>query len=912
MKQLTKFICLLFFILLFFGCKDDFIISEKDPDILNEDEDCIAFVMQLEKDTYSRSGDNFTVSSDLERYDNYIDTQDKFRVFFFTEKGDFLFGATDRIASSLLQSSDYTVDYWYVRIPMSMIVDRDNQEYDIEKIKSYLKGNRFKVAVLANWPNAGEKINPADWDDSEGTNSSNENPSSTLKGNPKWNWSNSILNSKAKPEDIRNINDLHHVYNDLYYGASSRVNIFRDYMAEVTTGDDPGWYMGEPTDWVKMRDIKDGWKGNENFTVNNITYKGYDLNSEVSSFDSKLTANQWIRANCTPEEMRNQNKKIYRHYQHMWFLWNFDASYKYGAWASSNPEATETEEIEKAQEFYGKNFGWHDNSPISLKNPEKTNPWGVEWYKRNGDRLYKWMKQSLDNNTAIGGIDIQIGESANDVFFTYIPRNGSPAKCVHVNDYYGIQLPTIGSSYVTTETDGMINFQARTSGTLRVKWGSQDGTSSAIAVQVGSGTTPRIHSGVISKDPVDWTNTDNNKYWDINVEGGSKPVYIFGVSGKPVVYSIEFIRGRYLYETDREGVVPGPKQGIPMYGVQEFDKIPDWQRGTTINISDPDENGQTRNVNLVRALAKVEFYIKKEFGEPKHVYMRNMNRAARCEPMDVHSTTDDYWVQDHSNKDCEWFKIIEHGPAYQSDYTSWLSWFYTSWKQPGTAINKDNDKDHGTYWKTGNGYIWDYVKGYYVPDGIQGGWPKGSFEYSENSPHYFNPYLYPSEFCRFLQADEDNVNGTPYYKFVLYLPEKNIDDPSTVGNSSSTPRVPHIEYRFAPRQITEDEIEGAVTDYYNTEYNLDDNDCFRVYFTNYGFSEDTSLKGTVVNEELKKGLWGQSTYDDYEKSSDRLKKHWPIMRNHKYKFYVGGQGPENPEIWIEVSDWNHRKVVLEW
>lgn len=875
------------------GCKDDLVLEEGGADIVEEvDGDCIAFTMQIDKDMSSRADGDFSFSSDLDKYDNYIDTQDKFRVFFFSEKGDFLFGATDRIVSNLLNSSDNQTDYWYIRVPMNRLVDRDKQEYDIDKIKTYLKNNPFKVAVLANWPNADAKINPADWDDSEGSYNPSENPSSKVKGNPRWNWSNSILNTKANPADIRNINDLHHVYNDVYYSASTRLKYYQDYMANVNSGDAAGWYMGEPTDWVKMRDVQEGWKAR---------YDMKDVNGN-GGFADMAEANRWIRANWTPNIDKNQEKEIYRHYQHLWFLWNFDASFKTGL--NGNPQYESDGTVASVTDggYYESNWGWNDGSSAG-----PVNPWGEEWYKRNGDILYQWMKTGYNDGTnsrALGSKTIDVGESDNDVFFKYISRNSTPAYCVKVGDNYGIQLPAIGRNAVSNQSQGIITFQARTSGTLRVKWSSADETTSGLGVQVNN--TLRIHDNVNSTKPVDWVNSnDNTRYWDISVEGDSEPVYIFCTSGKAVVYSIEFIRGQYLYATDREGILPNVDQGIPMYGVQDFPKIPDWQRGTTINISQKDESGIVRNIYLVRALAKVEVYIKKEFGEPKHVYMRNMNRVARCEPMDVHSATETYWNDQHEAGKCEWFDIIEHGPSYNvGDYAGWFSWLYGSWKQ------------EGCYWKPAEGksYTVNISKGYYEPDASQGGWRKGTFGYSTDlkSPHYFNPYQYRCNFCRFIQGEETEYKGTSYYKYVLYVPEKNITDPSSLDNSASTPRVPHIEYRFAPRKAKPDGTTQTESAFNNTEYNLDDNDCFRIYFTNYGYSDDSSLGDTEVNTYLKSGHWGRSNYDEYEMDRDRLRYHWPIMRNHKYKFYVGGTSPENPEIWIEVNEWQHRKVVVTW
>lgn len=930
------------------GCTDDLNLNEGPNETGNEiDGDCIAFTVELRKDLSTRDGgteDFSTVNSKIEAYENYIDTQDKFRIFFFSEDGDFLFGANDRTTSSLIriqETSSSDVNYWYVRIPMTMLVDRDNEEYDIDKIKDYLKNHDFKVAVLANWPNGGEKVNPADWDDAEGSGNAVENPSSILKGNPRWNWSNSILNIKAKSEDIRNINDLHHVYNDLYYGAPSRSAVYQDFMAYVTSGDDAGYHMGEPTDWVKMRDVKEGWQKPDGKAMVDVNGNG--------GFTSKTEANRWIRANCTPNTEINQAKNIYRHYQHMWFLWNFNAAFKTGSMANNVKYYATDEKTEVGADdankyvdrkgnykvasvgdasFYEDNWNWNDESTYtSIEN----NPFGAEWYKRNGDILYQWMKKSYndgDNFNQIGKIEIQVGEANNDVFFKYVPTTGGYAYCKKVGDNYGIQLPNIGDKVQTTE-QGMMVFQARTAGTLRIKFGSlREGTASGIGVQVGGALSSSAYypyKDVSSETPVDWKNTrDNNNYLDISVEGNSMPVYIFGIQGEPVVYAVEFIRGRYLYETDREGVAPSEQQGIPMYGVKTFNKIQDWQRGTTFNLPG--------NVSLIRALAKVELYIKDysatagtdanngDFSAaPRHVYMRYANRAARCEPMDVETDTENLWTKDHSifsedalDARCEWFNIQKYGPFYKgpTSYKDWLSWFYGSWTD--------------TRWKATGGYAWNFNLGYQAPLNGRTGWVKNtaSVDSKYPSPRIFNPYYYRSDFCRFLTVGKtSSTDGGNYYKYVLYLPDKNIDDPTNLTNQGSVPKVPHIEYRFAPKDYStnyENQDIAAVDDdpFSNTEYNLDDNDCYRLYFTNYGTSSnqtsDGTLLGTEVNKYLKSGNWNSTNYDEYEQDRTRLTTHWPIMRNHRYQFFIGGDKPENPEIHVRVSDWSHGKVVLEW
>ena len=869
-----------------YSCKDDLEIdspSEKDPS-MSEEGDALTFTLQLNKEISTRSVDyDFgTVVSDYEKYENYIDTQDKFRIFFFTAQGDFIFGATDRVVASLDKTSDQEHDYWYVRIPMNMLVDRDNQEYDVVAIKEYLKSKPFKIAVLANWPNKGEKINPADYDDGEGDSQTSQNPSSILKGNPRWSWKNSILNPEASKEDIRNINDLHHVYNDLFYSDDSPISdgiakgtLYGPFMSDITDEDNKSYKaMGEPSDWVQMRPIESG--------------VGSDLdrtNEKVVSFDSKETANQWIREHGNPNVDINENKTLYRHYQHLWFLWNFDASYKYGLYKQNSAAYA------SYAKAYEENWGWNDQSPAT-----PTNKWGEQWYGRNGQKLYNWMTGSTATSS-LPYLKIDIGEKDNDVFFEY-KNGGGNAIRKQVGNNFGIQLPAIGTSKISSSTaGGYIKFQARTSGTLRIKWSSADGTASRIAIQ--KSTTQKIHpSDVTDTKPTDFINPDDNQgYYDVSVGDDSQPMYIYCTKGKAVIYSIEFIRGKYLYDTDREGVAPSEDHPIPMYGVQDFPAISDWERGTTHNL-----NG---NIYLVRSLSKVIVYIKKEFGKPRHMYMKSMNRAARCEPMDVETSTYDLWAKGHTvsftgynEKLCELYAVRTHGASYnmaQSNYQKWLSWFYGSWKNASwladyvkdNSGNWDTDTDHSG-WKFNNAV---------TPD------------IDEYTPHLFNSYIYRSDFCRFLFAGEDPSGQ--YWKYVLYMPDKNIDDPTTVGKMSSTPKIPHIEYRFDPKNTKE---ETNKVKYANTEYNLDDNDCFRIYFTNYGKS---SSNGNVSNSlfPVNTKILNQtnSDYDGYEKDNSQIGNyHWPIVRNHIYEFWVGGVGPENPDILVKVKDWAHEKITVEW
>lgn len=893
-----------------------------------EEGDALCFTMKLDRDmsgSRSSRSSGAIIPTDaqitvdyMNQYENFVDTQDKFRVFFFTKEGEFLFGAIDRTVSSLDNNTALDASYWQVRIPMNLLVDRQGNLYPLEMLKDYLRHNEFKVAVLANWPNANQKIYPGDYDDSE-ENAGKDNPVSTLKGHPIWGLKNSVLYQymydrrtidqyknecdydKIGEPNVKNINDLHHIYNDTYYSNDegtdakpSRFSCYKAFMPEVTEANADGTNetfkgMGQLTEWVAYRDLNEGWH----------SPGGRDMDPNVPPFDSKETANAWIRANCTPNITLNQNKQIYRQYQHLWLLWNFDASYKAyvdGARFSKSTSGGKTyytvtswpSSYSGGKDPYASNWGWNDDSPATV-----TNPFGKEWFARNGAELYEWMYASYSGNRNLTEKTIQIGDDVNGVKFACY---GTGHKVVKVGNNYGIRLSSQGSTKPTDKTPGnSLHFIARTSGTVRVKWSSSvAGQSCSLTVQKNSGSDAKADvKGSSSTSPQDYYSTTTDNFLDISVGDASTPsVYIYSPSGNAVIYSIEFIRGKYLSDTDRQGVIPGEEQGIPMYGVQNFQPLSDWEDGQTLDMSASD-----KTVYLLRALARVDFYVPMSFGQPQHVYLKSSNKVARCEPIDVETPTDQLWHASHYNNQndkCEWFYIQNYGPFYDSSgvnlegYKTMLSWFYRSWNQTATwNVGKYTIGNDGKWTPASTGH-------YSVPSGVSLTWSTAG-----NYPHIFNPAINRSDFCHFLYAGHDGTN----YHYVLYTPEKYIDDPTNPAIRNSTPKVPHIEFRFSPTNTMAGDK--------NSEFNLDDNDTHRIYFTNYG-NNGEGMGNLPVNTDITASTMTLSGYDDYEKNTDHLKKHWPIMRNHTYEFYLSGTGPENFTVKTRVKEWGYEKVTLDW
>lgn len=727
-------------------------------------------------------------------YDSYIDTQNKFRVLFFTAQGQFIFEAIDRTVMPRT-TNDGKLE-WFVHIPVNYIVDSGGNAYDVEALKTQLKDNDFKVAILANWPNV----------------DSNGKPCDISKAEPNWGINESIYGSNTK-----NINDLHHLAYDSNYNDNPS-NSTRPTRKEVYgfLMDDEG-KMGIRTDWVKAR-------GDMGIT-------------------SRETAETWIRNNWYPSNDNN-----YLHYKDLWYLWNFNGALRYDV------------------------SSYNDNTAnASIKS---------EWMTKNNRELYGWLYSGYGWNRTLSSFEIDDG-AAN---FKFMRGSGyTYPSVVYSNNNYAIQLPPGGYQ------NNAIKFTCFATGLIIVKYGSASGTSSIVLERRNKEVKDDSDE---RKTPPSASETDSSwrtYTWEKSITGDSEYISIYCSSGTALIYEVEYIAEKYLYDTDREGILPSEENPIPMYGVQNYKKLENWQPGTTFDLShERKENGtyEEKTISLIRSLAKVEVYLPEESNgrKPQHIYMRSMNRTARCEPVDVETPTNTLWKEDNHNLTssnrgpCEWYDIQEHGTFYQgtrddkddnpSDaktraYQNKLSWYYGSWK--GASW-----KNNGRNW-TG----WNFGTGITVNDETN----------TNRYPHLFNPSIDRSDFTHMIEVPSDRSG---YYKYILYVPDKNIDDPNYVGLSQSITKVAHIEYRYPDQD----------------DINLDDNNCYRIYFTNYRST------GYKPNPDITKV--SKTDFDNgYELRSDSLSMHWPIMRNHVYTFQVTGTRTRSgePEIISDVTTWGGQSLI---
>lgn len=757
--------CLLLSLLLFSCTDKDLVISDDkgNSEIIADGETyALRFSLNLGMDFSTRAG------NDYEKYDNVVDTANM-KIMFFDNAGDFLFEALS--GSRLIEETADKNGQWYATIFLHQgLKDYNNVTIPLSLIKAQLEKEDFRIAILANWRNASKD--------------------ETSEYKLPWGWENSKLNSRREEGKLRNVNDIHHLEKSGYDGKAAYA--FLQKNNTINLGAKTNWVTSVAKYSNKRADAEDFIRENWNPSGEIVT------STEIGKF---LKENYYF-----PELNTTSN---------LWQVWNFGGSFE----VNKIPYA---ELARKEGDI----------------NTFMSNKWADQWNEKNGKELKDWLEKADDNGVLTStdenlGIDgfyfVQADESKNGVLTTVVNDDGFHGIALGKTNQY--EEITDGNnnvkgwrvSYNSTDAGGYIKIKAYSSGILRILWKSElnsSGEGADLCLQRGS--------TYITKTNVQTTQDLIQLYQEIDITGNPEDIYIFNMNnnGKAIIYGIEYICDQYLYDTDRQAVVPSEKQLIPMYGIQKYDKIDVWGSVKLLDLTGD-------KIELIRSIAKVEVYFPLS-AYPKKIFMRSMNRRSHDEPMDVFNPTGGSWTKNtgrniHDEEHCEWFDVKAYGHMYGTDvteYQTWLKWFYGTWAE---ITGAPTTPDH---------------------------------------PHVFNQYIDRSDYCEFYDAGE--VGGM--HKFVVYMPDKNIDDPNTAGSITATPKIAHIEYR------------------YNRHDNYwDDNECKRIYFTDY----------TKYPEILN---ISQEEYDNEELKQDFLSKLWPVMRNHIYRFYINSNN-ETEEIRVSVNDW---------
>lgn len=344
---------------------------------------------------------------------------------------------------------------------------------------------------------------------------------------------------------------------------------------------------------------------------------------------------------------------------------------------------------------------------------------------------------------------------------------------------------------------------------------------------------------------------------------------------------------------------PSQDYPIPMYGVQNFDKIENWVQGTPFNLSDivnhgndadhgnDEYNYKVKDISLLRSVVRLELLIPKTIGPaPDNVLLFYTNIYARCEPMDIWTPTEELWKEDHkTSKECDWYSIRKYGTITKStdpkgkinktednnggqksfeQFRERISWFYGAWldPQPGTS------KDDGTYKPR-----WDFGTGkFYWGEITEGSGPSQSYpqEPSIPYPRIFNPCTQRNQkvFCD--DVDYSDYYNDGYYHYVVYTGERNLNDPNKLYNLGGSVG-----------------MDGTVSYWW---FNIGDK-AYTLPLADYdsGFSGlEKVLTSFNYNNDEPDNTTGISEYAQaVQQAINPEDLPWPLVRNHVYRITVG-------------------------
>lgn len=936
------------------GCVDEIHPgSEKgDPGKLAEAE---ALVFDISLSPLSENSGLSGMLDHGEDWESYIDPA-KFRVLFFDREGNYIFEADRRYMTVISKDNKWTgsTETYRVTIPQKDLRQSMPGDAPTEVIQDVLMNKGFKVAVLANWPTFVEDVKQYDFETGDPLLTASTWPTNLDFVFDEAHYA----NREVRALENSRIEYLSHCIYDNVYGALGNENPstenpgdlkYSAYKHLVDYNDDytKGGRMGVYSSWVSY--LYKSQSDAATFIRRGVDYDGDAVEGDVTFTYS--CSGEGESFTYTPYSYtRTVDESNVYSLENIWRLWNFSAGEpdicpyhslngniknKYNLtvneyWKARNENdliyhLTTPEKYDDATGSYLYKDGF---DVVSLSS---SNTQGIRYYPVDGKNGgYLLFPTAIDRDVSMKTVTDNLSNSTNrkhmDTFednsltFKAYGEGTLRIRCRAVDENHDPEDLDAPRLVVVTAIPGSANSEKLQYFTYRDEKGISKTSEDYRYFPYRAGR----HAAVTHATPF-----EQGKEYEQSVEYIIDPsseqyldVYIGAIGGDMEIYEIEYMRARHIYDSARNSIMPSLTNPIPMYGVQNFDPIADYiVPDETFNMSDENENHYLaaypdlkrynyRNVFLLRSLAKVEIRFKQDVFKnnmPEHVMMRVMNRTARCEPKDVVNPTEWIWYgynptqedfpESNGNFPGQWegiqeaisskfvgavneFKnICSYGPNYNAGatdvqaYLNRTSWFYGAWIDGDESLDKSvsNQFFWETPWNWGTdnpGYTGDQMlKNIEVP--------KTEYPY----PRIFNSRVDRSDYCRFHRVPNKTIGGTTYICYVMYVPEKNIDDADNIGKLSAKPKVEHMELRF----------EGM-----NDVMNFDDNDCYRIYFTDY--SENNGINGKYM-----KGIDrdGRNNFDEFEKNIDFLNRLQPIMRNCHYIFTVNSIN--NEQIGVNFS-----------
>lgn len=883
--------------------------------------------------TMSKLGDDSSASSMLdhgEDWENYVDPS-KFRVLFFDLEGNYIFEADPRymtIVSKDLAWSGST-DAYRITIPRRDLKQNSVNDAPTEKIRDVIENEGFKVAVLANWPTAVEDVRGYDPETGD-----------PILGSETLSTNLDFAYDETKTQEHSKLEYLSHCIYDNVYGAieggTLKYPAYR-HLVDYNDGYKLGGRMGVYSNWVSY--LYKNQQDAADFIRKGEDYDGDELEGDVT-FTFSCSKESGDDFTFTPYSYtRKLDEDNAYELDNIWRLWNFSGgeTCPYNAkcgtkvntkgwstrtyWKRRNEQAL-IYQLEK-QGAPAEDGSYIFSTGFDIASLKTDNVAGLRYVPVNPDFVpqegeantsgYLELPNAIDATIDMGEVAGNLKDKTNrarmDEFKShalYLPAYGEGTlriRCKSKDDVKSTRLVVVTKIPGRDDSEKTAFFSYRDGNGM-----SQ--TSKEFRFYPADNT--ERHQAILQNEPFQET-MEYAQSVEYILEPQSNPyleVYIGSIGGNIDIYEIEYMRARHIYDSARNCIMPSADHPIPMYGLQIFDPIGDYLvDNETFNMSDRSANSYLqnltdknnnplpeynyRNVYLLRSVAKVELrFARSVFSKfpPEHVMMRVMNRTARCEPKDVINPTEWIWYgYDPQPEDfpetskfpdtwqlitqdvlknkfvgavAEFDNICKYGPNYQSGantthaYLTRTSWFYGAWID-GAGLEIPDENGNNIV----NRFFWQTPWNWGIDNPGQQNDPElANIEVPNDYPYprIFNSRVDRSDFCRFHKLPDTDPN---YIRYAMYVPEKNIDDADNIGQLTARPKVEHVEIRF----------KGV-----NTALNYDDDDCYRVYFTNY--ATNNGIKGVA--------RYGDSNWDQWEQKRENLVNLQPVMRNCHYIFTI--------------------------
>lgn len=886
-KKFIPALCIaIFSMFILTGCVYDYLdINSNNGDGIEINEPSLVFDFNVSAfgNGSNGSGAGGTTLDHGEEWENFVDLSN-IRVLLCDSLGNYLFEIDRRYVACLSGNNTWSggTDVYRVVIPRRGLYADVHGEALNAAIKEAVEEKGFKIAVMANWPRVMEGEPLID---------------------PETN--NEIIGEETESTELDFVWDPEHKKRNSH--ISYLTHCMPDYVYGRETVDDDGkavepythlpynknnlesdlGQMGVYKSWVSntyrsQRQAKD-------FIRQGLSYAGGNIDGHVEfTYKYKDTGKPETFEYNDYGFMRYVDAENVYYYDNVWRVWNFSAGVTCPYHSDNSAQAND--------------YWQHRNKNVLLYGLGKLEGPGAFVIRNNKKDTIIECK-----NSSARYVEVKSGNSESG--YVTLP-NALTSK-----QYDNILAK--GASSTSTDVASFRNsaflIKAYSEGTLRIRAkGASKNSKIAVLTRIPNknnseavefvDTLQFINGQYVSKssgDPYFYPIQrgeafDQREGYGLGGEFMIQPnsndyleVYVGAIDDAVDFYEIEYMRARHLYDVARNAVMPSYKNPIPMYGIQNFGPIGPYLRPEkTFNMSNAAYNDylpeslrmtyQYKNIYLLRSVAKVELLFDRSVFsaiEPENVFMRVMNRSARCEPTDVLNPTDWVWYGDGGENtyngrvtkvdknagtfvgaNAEFENIKHYGPLHnramissdggndQVQYRRVTSWFYGIWAANDPSLDETERGKY--YWLD----PWDWNKDQtHQTIIVPSDYP---------CPRIFNPRIDRSDFCRFHRVP----STAQYYRFIMYVPEKNIDDADSRGRLSASPKVQHIEIRFKNM---------------NNSQNYDDNNCYRIYFTNYAENGE--------NMNYNRDAWDTAERDADNKLLNMLQ---PVMRNCHYQFYI--------------------------